>query len=242
MGKVTMDLEAVRHDIADACRVMAARGLADGVLGHVSVRVDAEHLLVRCRGPRERGLAFTEPADVRLVNLDGEGDLEGGYRVPAELPLHTEVLRSRPEVRSVVHAHPFAVVAADLAGLAIRPILGAYDIPGAHLAAVGVPVHPRAVLVRDRRLAAEMVASMGDRPVVVLRGHGLTSTGENPAHAVLRAISVDTLARMALAVAGAGGTPVDLSDVDLAELPDLGSGFTETTAWRHELARLTGAE
>jgi ribulose-5-phosphate 4-epimerase/fuculose-1-phosphate aldolase len=242
MATATMDLEAVRHDIADACRVMAARGLADGVLGHVSVRVDAEHLLVRCRGPRERGLAFTEPADVRLVNLDGEGDLEGGYSVPNELPLHTEVLRSRPEVRSVVHAHPFAVVAADLAGLAIRPILGAYDIPGAHLAAGGVPVHPRAVLVRDRRLAAEMVASMGDRPVVVLRGHGLTSTGDNPAHAVLRAISVDTLARMALAVAGAGGTPVDLPDADLAELPDLGSGFTESTAWRHELARLTGAE
>ncbi|WP_433298595.1 class II aldolase/adducin family protein [Pseudonocardia sp. CA-142604] len=237
-----MDLEAVRHDIADACRVMAARGLADGVLGHVSVRVDAEHLLVRCRGPRERGLAFTEPADVRLVNLDGEGDLDGGYSVPNELPLHTEVLRSRPEVRSVVHAHPFAVVAADLAGLAIRPMLGAYDIPGAHLAAGGVPVHPRAVLVRDRRLAAEMVASMGDRPVVVLRGHGLTSTGDNPAHAVLRAISVDTLARMALAVANAGGTPVDLPDADLAELPDLGSGFTESTAWRHELARLTGAE
>ncbi|MFD1515849.1 class II aldolase/adducin family protein [Pseudonocardia yunnanensis] len=237
-----MDLEAVRHDIADACRVMAARGLADGVLGHVSVRVDAEHLLVRCRGPRERGLAFTEPADIRLVNLEGEGDLEGGYSVPNELPLHTEVLRSRPEVRSVVHAHPFAVVAADLAGLAIRPMLGAYDIPGAHLAAGGVPVHPRAVLVRDRRLAAEMVASMGDRPVVVLRGHGLTSTGDNPAHAVLRAISVDTLARMALAVANAGGTPVDLPDADLAELPDLGSGFTESTAWRHELARLTGAE
>jgi 3,4-dihydroxyphthalate decarboxylase len=105
-----------------------------------------------------------------------------------------------------------------------------------------VPVHPRAVLVRDRRLAAEMVASMGERPVVVLRGHGLTSTGDNPAHAVLRAISVDTLARMALAVASAGGTPADLPDADLAELPDLGSGFTETTAWRHELARLTGSE
>jgi ribulose-5-phosphate 4-epimerase/fuculose-1-phosphate aldolase len=242
MATATMDLETVRQDIADACRVMAARGLADGVLGHVSVRVDDEHLLVRCRGPRERGLAYTEPDDVRLVDLDGQGDLEGGYRVPNELPLHTEVLRSRPEICSVVHAHPFPVVAADLAGLTIRPILGAFDIPGAHLAKGGVPVHPRAVLVRDRRLAAEMVASMGDRPVVVLRGHGLTSTGDNPAHAVLRAISVDTLARMALAVASAGGTLVDLPEADLSELPDLGSSFNETTAWRHELARLTSPE
>ncbi|MDT7707196.1 MAG: 3,4-dihydroxyphthalate decarboxylase [Pseudonocardiales bacterium] len=232
------DLDAIRQDVADACRVMAARGLADGVLGHVSVRVDDEHMLIRCRGPRERGLVFTVPDDIRLVDLDGHGDLAGGYAVPAELPLHAEVLRRRPEVRAVVHAHPFAVVAADLAGHPIRPVLGAFDIPGAHLAAGGVPVHPRSVLVRNRDLAAEMVASMGDRPVVVLRGHGLTATGELPAEAVLRALSVDTIARMTLAVAGAGGVPSAISNEDLAELPDLGSGFNQDTAWRHELARL----
>ena len=232
------DLDAIRQDVADACRVMAARGIADGLLGHVSVRVDDEHMLIRCRGPRERGLAFTVPDDIRLVDLDGHGDLPGGYAVPAELPLHAEVLRRRPEVRAVVHAHPFAVVAADLAGHPLRPLLGAFDIPGAHLAAGGIPVHPRSVLVRTRVLAAEMVASMGDRSVVVLRGHGLTATGDVAAEAVLRALSVDTIARMILAVAGAGGVPAAIPDEDLAELPDLGSRFNQETAWRHELARL----
>jgi ribulose-5-phosphate 4-epimerase/fuculose-1-phosphate aldolase len=235
------DLETLRTDIADACRVLAARGLAGGVLGHISVRVGETHMLIRCRGPRERGLAFTEPADVRLVDLDGRGDLDGGYAVPAELPLHAEVLRARPDVRCVVHAHPFAVVAADLAGHAIQPILGAFDIPGAHLAAGGVPVHPRGVLVRDRRLAQEMVRSLGDRPVVVLRGHGLRATGDSPPEAVLRAASVDTLARMTLAVAAAGGTPVPIAPEDLAELPDLGAGFNQGVAWRHELARVSAA-
>jgi len=237
---VAGDLDAARREVADACRVLAARGLADGVLGHISVRVDTEHLLVRCRGPRERGLAYTEPADVRLVDLAGRGDLTGGYRTPAELPLHTEVLRHRPEVGAVVHAHPFAVVAADLAGLPIPPVLGANDIPGAWLAAGGVPVYPRAVLVRERRLAAEMLSAMGERPVVILRGHGLTATGDGPVQAVLRALSVNTLAGMILAVAQAGGRPAQLPAADLAELPDLGSAFNETTAWRHELARLAG--
>lgn len=225
------------REIAEACRVLAARGLADGILGHISMRVDAEHLLVRCRGPRERGLAHTEPDDIRLVDHNGHGDL-GEHRVPAELPLHVEVLVGRPDVDVVVHAHPFAVVAADLAGHRIRPILGAYDIPGAHLAAGGVPVHPRSVLIRTRALAAEMVTSLGARPVVVLRGHGLTATGATPADAVLRAISVDTIARVTLAVAGAGGTPVDVPAADLAELPDLGAGLNHTVAWRHEVARL----
>jgi 3,4-dihydroxyphthalate decarboxylase len=238
---MSSDLDGLRTEIADACRVLAARGLADGILGHISVRVDEEHLLVRCRGPHERGLAFTEPADIRLVDLDGHGDLDGGYAIPNELPLHTEVLRARSDVRCVVHAHPFAVVAADLAGHPVVPLLGAYDIPGAHLAAGGVPVYPRSVLIRTRELAREMVAALGGRPVVLLRGHGLTATGTGAADAVLRAISIDTLARMILAVGSAGGVPRPIPAADLAELPDLGSAFATATAWRHELARLPGS-
>jgi 3,4-dihydroxyphthalate decarboxylase len=94
------------------------------------------------------------------------------------------------------------------------------------------------VLVRDRRLAAEMVAAMGERPVVVLRGHGLTSTGVSVEQAVLHAVSVDRIAQLSLRVVSAGGTLADLPDADMAELPDLGSGFNTATAWRHELARL----
>jgi len=235
-------LAAGRRLVADACRVLACRGLADGILGHVSLRVDDDRLLVRCRGPRERGLAWTTPEDVHLVDLDGApaapGELDGGWSVPNELPLHTELLRVRPAVQAVVHAHPPAVVTADLAGLGIRPIVGAFDIPGTRLAAGGVPVYERGVLVRSRRLAAEMVAAMGTRPVVVLRAHGLTSTGGTVPEAVLRAISVDRIARLSLAVVAAGGTLADLPAADLAELPDLGSSFTEEMAWRHELARL----
>ena len=234
----------MRERIATACRVLASRGLSDGILGHISVRTGENEVLVRCRGPRERGLAWTEPDDIHAVDLDGEplspGGLDG-WSLPNELPLHLEVLRVRPDVSAVVHAHPPAVVACDLAGLGIRPIVGAYDIPGTRLAAGGVPVYPRGVLIRNRRLAREMTGALGDRPVVVLRGHGLTSTGATPEEAVLRAISVDSLARLALTIAGAGGTLADLPEEDMAELPDLGGAFNEGTAWRHELARLSAA-
>lgn len=242
MTDSSAELGVRRREIAEACRVLAGRGLADGILGHVSLRIDAQRLLVRCRGPHERGLAFTEATDIHLVDLDGEpaarGELDGGWSVPNELPLHTEVLRTRPDVTAVVHAHPPQVVAADLAGIAIRPIIGAFDIPGARLAEGGVPVYPRGVLIRDRRLAAEMVEAMGERPVVVLRAHGLTTTGTGVPDAVLRAISVDTLAALSLRIVSAGGVLVDLREPDLAELPDLGGAFNTETAWRHELARL----
>ncbi|MBA3409324.1 MAG: class II aldolase/adducin family protein, partial [Geodermatophilaceae bacterium] len=225
MTDSSAELADQRAEVAQACRVLAGRGLADGILGHISQRVDLNRLLVRCRGPAERGLAFTDPADIHLVDLDGQaagrGELEGGWAVPNELPLHTEILRARPDVVAVVHAHPPSVVAADLAGIAIRPVVGAFDIPGTHLAKDGVPVYPRGVLIRDRRLAAEMMQAMGGRPVVILRGHGLTSAGSGVADAVLRALSVDTIAALSLRVVSAGGVLSDLSDEDLAELPYL---------------------
>ncbi|MGV7320321.1 class II aldolase/adducin family protein, partial [Mycobacterium kansasii] len=89
--------------------------------------------------------------------------------------------------------HPPAVVAADLAGIAIRPIYGAFDIPGAWLARGGVPVYDRAVLIRTAELGKEMTAAMGDRPVVICRGHGITSAATSIEQAVLQAISLDAL-------------------------------------------------
>lgn len=234
-------LDGLRHDVALGCRVMAHRGLVENILGHISVRIDGGRALVRCRGPRESGLRFTTPDDVRVVNLDtGEiaDDPTGDYAVPSELPIHTAVLAAHPDVDCVVHAHPPDVVVASLAGFALGPIFGAYDIPAAHLAIAGIPVHPRSVLIRTAGLAEEMVASLGAAAALVLRGHGVVTTGADVAEAVLRALQVDTLARVHLRVRAAGSTPEAIPDADLAELPDLGSAFNRETLWRHHLAAL----
>lgn len=234
---------AERALVAAACRVGATRGLVDGILGHISLRIDEDHLLIRCRSDDDDGVAFTRASDIRLIRFDGTaggpGELDG-YRVPNELPLHVEPLLANPEHRAVAHFHPTEVVAADLAGIAIRPIYGAYDIPGAWLARGGVPVYERAVLVRSTRLGRELVAAMGDRPVVICRGHGIVSAAGTVQQAVLQAISVNEIARMALKIVSAGATLKDIGDADWADLPDLGPAFTADAAWRHEVARLGG--
>jgi ribulose-5-phosphate 4-epimerase/fuculose-1-phosphate aldolase len=236
----TVDVEATAEAaeaVATACQVMAERGLVEHVLGHISARVEPDHLLVRCRGPEEAGLAYTTSDDVRSVWLDGRAEL-GAWTAPNELPIHTELMRRRPDVTAVVHAHPPAVVAASLLDQPLLPVHGAYDIPGARLAAGGIPQWDRSALVTTPELAAGMADALGDRPVVLLRGHGLVSVASGPpatavARAVLQAISVDTLARVTLAVRAAGGTPRPISDEDLAALPDLGGGFVVDTMWRH---------
>jgi ribulose-5-phosphate 4-epimerase/fuculose-1-phosphate aldolase len=233
----------ITETIATACRVMAACGLVEHVLGHISARHGDTHLLVRCRGPREAGLATTEPADVRRVPMSGPPGELSGWSAPNELPIHRGVLHRRADATAVVHAHPPAVVTASLLDEPLLPIYGAYDIPGARMAADGIPMWDRSALITTDELAGEMAGALGDRPVVILRGHGLVSVaGGDPVTAVrtavLQAIAVDTLARHTLAVRQAGGTPRAISDDDLAALPDLGGGFNVETMWRHLLTRL----
>ena len=238
---MTDRLDQQRALVAQGCRVAAARGLVNGILGHLSLRVDDEHLLIRCRSDTDTGVAFTRACDIRLVTFDGTAGADGeldGYRVPNELPIHVEIMLADPRHRAIAHLHPPAVVAADLAGIAIRPICGAYDIPGAWLARDGVPVYERAVLIRNSLLGKEMVAAMRGQPVVICRGHGITSAAATVPQAVLQAISVDAIARMSLQVRAAGGTLRDIDDADWDELPDLGPSFTAEAAWRHEVARL----
>lgn len=234
-------LDEQRARVAEGCRVAAARGLVDGILGHLSLRVDDGRLLIRCRSDTDAGVAYTRPSDIRLIAFDGTAGAAGeldGYRVPNELPIHVETLLADPRHRAVAHLHPPAVVAADLAGIQIRPIYGAYDIPGAWLARGGVPVYERAVLIRTPALGRDMVAAMRGRPVVICRGHGITSAAGSVAQAVLQAISLDALARMSLRVRAAGGTLRDIDDADWDDLPDLGPSFNAEAAWRHEVARL----
>jgi ribulose-5-phosphate 4-epimerase/fuculose-1-phosphate aldolase len=231
-------MDALRGTVALACRILAMEGLVEGTLGHVSARAGAGRMLIRCRGEHERGLLFTGAEDVRLTGFDGEHlAAADGYAPPNELPIHGELLRARPGVNAVVHAHPPAVLMCGLAGVELRPVFGAYNIPAMRMALDGIPVYPRSVLIRRPELAHEMMAAMGDRPVCVLRGHGVTVTGDSVEQAVVRALNLNALAQVALAVAQAGGRPGPIPPEDVAELPDLGSAFNDLAVWRHYAAK-----
>jgi ribulose-5-phosphate 4-epimerase/fuculose-1-phosphate aldolase len=231
----------LRTTVATACRILAQQGLAADVLGHVSVRLDAERILLRCRGPQDRGLLFTVADDIREVGIDGRGDLDGGYALPNEFPIHTELFRARADVNAVVHAHPRDVMIADLAGVELRQMFGAYNIPASRLAHQGVPVYPRSVLIRTPELGRAVAAAIGVSGVCILRGHGVVAVGESVEHATMRALDLAELSRVSTEVARLGGHPPIVSDDDRQELPDLGSAFNDTSRWRHYAGRLQAA-
>lgn len=230
---------AERAEVARACRVLASQGLIADILGHVSLRVSAELLLVRARGPEDRGLLLSTPGDVVLVHLTGAPaeDL-ADHTLPQELPIHLAVMRTRPEAAAVVHAHPPDVVACSIGGLRLEPIFGAFNIPAMRMAERGIPLYRYYGLIRDLAHGEEMAAILGDGAAVVLQGHGLTTTGPSLAAAAVTALNVTNLAAMTLKLAAAGARPPLVPAADRAELPDLGSRFNDEAVWRAHLAQL----
>jgi ribulose-5-phosphate 4-epimerase/fuculose-1-phosphate aldolase len=225
------DLPAHREKAALACRILAMEGLADGVLGDVSVRVGDDRMLIRCRGAEERSVLRTKPDDIRLTSFDGSLRPGADYVVPDELALHGETFRARPVVNAVVHAHPRAVLLCQLAGLPLRPVLGVRRPPDAQVPN-GVPVYARATPIRTRALAGDMLDAMGAASVCVLSGHGITVTGATLEQAVVRAVDLNMLAEVILDTVAVGGVPEKVRPADLAELraPDL--RFNDNAAWR----------
>src|SRR5580692_11568002 len=103
-----------QEEIVTACRVLEKAGQADMVWGHVSVRDQ----LGRGLWLKGSNLGFDEvqESDVILLSWDGE-ILEGTAGRHVEYPIHTEIMRVRPDVNAVVHTHPLYSVSFAATGL-----------------------------------------------------------------------------------------------------------------------------
>lgn len=237
MGEASEDL---REKIALSCRILAMEGCADGVLGHVSARIEGQNeMWIRCRSQDEQGVRYTTVDAIRRVDFDGGGALLGdGYQVPNELPIHGEIYKKRRDVDCVIHAHPNEALICGIADLPLRPIFGAFNIPAMRLALEGIPRFPRSYLITRSELAAPLIERMGEKNVCLMKGHGVTVTGKTVEEATVRTLNFHALAKISLQVAQTGKTAPDIAPEDLAELPDLGATFNDLWAWRYYVKKL----
>jgi ribulose-5-phosphate 4-epimerase/fuculose-1-phosphate aldolase len=241
---MAQDLAELRHKVATSMRILGAQGLVRDINGHVSARIPgSDEMFIRCRGGDERGLLYTDVGHVRRLDFNGTGPgLGGDHMAPLELPIHGEIYKARPEVQAVVHAHPYASVVCGILGIEFRPIYGAYDPSGLAIAAQGVPVYPRAVLINRPELGADLIGAMGARNLVLMKGHGITVVGPSVEAATLLALRLENLASMLLDVARMGREAPSISQEDMdafrrATEPGAGGGGgiprAEEWTWNH---------
>ncbi len=211
------EVEALRRKVAVSCRILAMTGLVRETTGHVSARIPGtDEMWIRGRGDGESGLLFTAAEHVLRVDFDGRGaPADAPVGNPQELPIHGEIYKARPEAGCVVHAHPPGALLCGITGVELRPIFLAYDPSASRLGVDGVPVFPRAHTLTRPEHVWPMLEAMGDKPYCLMRGHGITVYGRTVPEATVRAIKLETLARVNWHAAQRGGAP-DVAAEDLA--------------------------
>ena len=227
--------EALRSDVALGCRILGLEDQGDFVWGHVSAR-DPDGRGVWMKAST---LGFEEigPANVILVSWDGEV-LAGDGRRHAEYPIHTELMRARPDVQSVVHTHaPWAVAFAST-GQPLRPV--------SHEATLFVPPEVARFtrtgdLILTRELGEELAAAVADRNAAFMVHHGIVTCGPDVVTAVMSAVLLERACRTNIRAIAGGGPKTWSSDEEaLAKREHCYPPALLRQAWDYLERRLAG--
>jgi ribulose-5-phosphate 4-epimerase/fuculose-1-phosphate aldolase len=213
---------ALIEDLVIGSRILADFGVLDG-FGHVSARHPTNpnrFLMARSLAP-----ALVTADDIMEFDLDGNAVDARGRAVFLERFIHSEIYKMRPDVMSVVHAHSPGVIPFAVSSTPLRPL---YHNP-AFLAA-GVPVWDIGkdfgatdMLVRNKEIGKSLALALGDKPVVLLRGHGDVTVGPTVKVAAFRAYYTEINARLQSTAIALGGdvkylTPEEGAKADATNL------------------------
>jgi ribulose-5-phosphate 4-epimerase/fuculose-1-phosphate aldolase len=195
---------ALIEDIVVGSRVLADFGVLDG-FGHVSARHPTNpnrFLMSRSLAP-----ALVTADDMMEFDLDGNAVDARGRTVFLERFIHSEIYKARPDVMSVVHTHSPGVIPFTVSQVPLRAM---YHNP-AFLAA-GAPVWDirkdfgdTDMLVRNPAIGKSLAQALGDKSVVLMRGHGDVTVGPSVKVAVFRAYYTDVNARLQSQAIALGG-------------------------------------
>jgi ribulose-5-phosphate 4-epimerase/fuculose-1-phosphate aldolase len=194
-------------DLVLANRILAAQGVLDGY-GHVSAR-STENPELYLIGDR------TPPGNVRAHNvfhwtLDDE---PYGHEYPTytERFIHGQIYRARSDVGGIVHCHAPELIPYGSGGIPLRPI---YHMAGFQGEAP-LPVFEirdefgpdTDMLIRTKAQGQSLARALGDRPIVLMRGHGATIAASSVRQAVYYAVYAVLNARILSQTLLLGGTP-----------------------------------
>jgi HCOMODA/2-hydroxy-3-carboxy-muconic semialdehyde decarboxylase len=220
---------ATLEDLAAASRILADQGVFDAA-GHVSMRHPGHperFLMSRSLAPQ-----MITADDIMEFDIDSNPIDARGRNAFIERYLHGEIFRARPDVMAIAHSHSPSTIAFGLSNVPMRAMYH-----NAAFLAAGVPVFD----IRERFGATDIVVSssekgaalakvLADKPVALLRAHGMVATGPSLPVAVFRAIFTVTSANIQHQALALGG-PVAALDAEEGSLADVVNVQTVGRSW-----------
>lgn len=173
-----------REAIIRHCLMMNANGLNQGTSGNISVRHGDGILITPTSLPYDQ----MTPDDIVELTFSGE---RIGRRAPSsEWHFHLDIMRARPDVNAILHAHPTYCTTLAIMGRAIPPIHYMVAVAGGH----DIRCAPYAIYGSEE-LSAHAVAALEGRTACLLAHHGMIALGSSLAKAMWLAVEVEALAR-----------------------------------------------
>ena len=203
-------LQELRQDIVDVGRLVFQKGWVAANDGNISVRINGERILCTptsiCKG-------MMSVEDLIICDLDGN-KVEGRRERTTEIAMHATIYRMRPDMQSVLHAHPPVATGFAVAGrpldLALLPeiIISLGCVP---LAEYGLPGTPA--------LTEGMLPLIPKYDAILMANHGAVAYGEDVFQAFHRMEMVEHFARITLVAELLGGAKA-LPRVEVRKLFD----------------------
>jgi len=205
-----MNTAAAARRMALCCRQLAAGGLIAGRDGNLSVRLGLNRVLVTPSGLIK---SLVTAADMVEVDLTGRPHRRGRRKPTSELDLHLRILRHRPDVQAVVHAHPPIATGFAVAGEAIPDNL----LPELIFVVGRVPIVPYGT-PGTPELGDRIVPYLEGHDALLLANHGAVTMGSTLDEAWIRMESLEHSARIIVAARMVGRPqPLDVQSVERLE-------------------------
>jgi L-fuculose-phosphate aldolase len=188
-----------RQQIVEIGRLVYQKGWAAANDGNITIRLDEHRVLCTPTGVSKGTMT---PEDLCICDMDG-CLIEGSRSRTSEILMHLTIYRMRPDVRSVVHAHPPVATGFAVAGralnLALVPevVINLGSIP---LAEYGLPGTPE--LTRD------MLQYIPRYDALLMGNHGAVAYGADLRKAFFNMETVEHFAQVNLVAELLGGPRV----------------------------------
>lgn len=211
-----MNENEARQMLIEAGLVLEHQGFGDMTRGHVSVRVPGRPELFFMK-PHSVGFGEITPENILTIGLDGEV-VAGTARRHSEVYIHSEIFAARPDVAAVIHTHPTHTVAFSNTGRPMR----AWSQGGAVFAGERLPVYADTIaLIRTPAEGQGVARALGPHRAVLMRGHGVTTTGGTLPEAVTLNVMLEEAARVQLLADAAGADGPEYPPEDVARLREM---------------------
>jgi len=162
----------LKDQIVEIGRRIWMKGFVASNDGNITVRVSDDHVLTTPTGV-SKGFMTTD----MIITCDLSGKVIAGnkaYRPSSELKMHLDVYKERPDVRSVVHAHPTYATSFAVAGIPLNKCV----LPEAILVMGAVPTAPYG-LPSTMEIPDRIRPFLQGSDVILLANHGAITMGDS---------------------------------------------------------------